>query len=135
MCLAFWSHAQPLFIPNQGQWPQPILAKTPLSYGAVFWEPSGFRMMLLNERVMPEHGHHDEEHTSPNLHEDGPDAFGLLCTYVGAQPQAPLVGIEPMSSTRNYLIGKYASKWATNIPEYQGFKRTDLYPFIDQIWG
>ena len=52
-------------------------------------------MMLLNERVMPEHGHHDEEHTSPNLHEDGPDAFGLLCTYVGAQPQAPLVGIEP----------------------------------------
>jgi gliding motility-associated-like protein len=135
MCLAFWSHAQPLFIPNQGQWPQPILAKTPLSYGAVFWEPSGFRMMLLNERVMPEHGHHDEEHTSPNLHEDGPDAFGLLCTYVGAQPQAPLVGIEPMSSTRNYLIGKDASKWATNIPEYQGFKRTDLYPFIDQIWG
>jgi len=22
MCLAFWSHAQPLFIPNQGQWPK-----------------------------------------------------------------------------------------------------------------
>ena len=60
MCLAFWSHAQPLFVPNLGQWAEPFLAKTPLSYGAVFWEPSGFRMMLLNERVMPEHGHHDE---------------------------------------------------------------------------
>ena len=86
MCLAFLSHAQPLFIPNQGQWPDPFLAKTPLSYGAVFWESTGYRMILLNERVMPEHGHDDH---GPNLHPNGPDAFGLLCTYVGACSWAP----------------------------------------------
>ncbi|HAB36075.1 MAG TPA: hypothetical protein DCE58_05680, partial [Cryomorphaceae bacterium] len=132
MCLAFLSHAQPLFIPNQGQWPDPFLAKTPLSYGAVFWESTGYRMILLNERVMPEHGHDDH---GPNLHPNGPDAFGLLCTYVGAQLEAPLVGIDPTSSPRNYLLGKDASRWITNVPEYQGFKRPNLYPFIDQVWG
>ncbi len=132
--MAFWSQAQPLFIPNLGQWPEPFLAKTPLSYGAVYWEPTGYRMMLLSERVMPEHGHSDESHHQPNLHPDGPDAFGLICTYVGAQAQSPFEGMDATASPRHYLLGNDPSKWVTNVPEYQGFKRPSLYPSIDQYW-
>ena len=134
MCMAFWSQAQPLFVPNLGQWAEPFLAKTPLSYGAVFWEPTGYRMMLLNERVMPEHGHHDEADHAPNLHRDSPDAFGLVCTYVGAQAQSPFEGMDATGSPRHYLLGNSPSKWVTNVPEYQGFKRPNLYPYIDQFW-
>jgi len=135
--MLFWAfsvQAQPLFIPNQGQWSEPFLAKTPLSYGAVFWEATGYRMLLLNERVMPEHGHSDEADHAPNLHPDGPDAFGLLCSYVGASANSPFEGMDPTGSPRNYLIGNDPAKWATNVPEYQGFKRPMLYPSIDQFW-
>ena len=133
--MAFWSQAQPLFIPNLGQWPEPFLAKTPLSYGAVYWESTGYRMMLLNERVMPEHGHSDEADHQANLHPDGPDAFGLVCTYVGAQAQSPFEGMDATASPRHYLLGNDPSKWATNVPEYQGFNRKNLYPFIDLTWA
>ena len=129
---AFSAHAQPLFIPNQGQWPEAFLAKTPLSYGAIFWEATGYRMMLLNERVMPQHGHDDH----PNrTHDAGPDAFGLICTYDGAQPQSPFSGSDSSGSPRHYFLGNDPSRWTTNVPEYHGFTRPNLYPFIDQIWG
>ncbi|MEJ6737835.1 MAG: gliding motility-associated C-terminal domain-containing protein [Cryomorphaceae bacterium] len=130
--LTFTSQAQPLFIPNQGQWAEDFLAKTALSYGAIFWEKQGYRMTLLNERMMPEHGHGD--HT-PNLYPEGPDAFAFFCTYAGANPAPTFEGQRPTASPRHYFIGNNPDNWKSDIAEFQGFKITELYPLIDLTWS
>ena len=130
--LTFTSQAQPLFIPNQGQWAEDFLAKTALSYGAIFWEKQGYRMTLLNERMMPEHGHGD--HT-PNIYPEGPDAFAFFCTYAGANPAPTFEGQRPTASPRHYFIGNNPDNWKSDIAEFQGFKITELYPLIDLTWS
>ncbi len=132
--MAFWSQAQPLFIPNLGQWPEPFLAKTPLSYGAVYWEPTGYRMMLLNERVLPEHGHSDEAHHQPNLTRTAPMPLASSAPMWARKPN-------PLRAWTPRPVPATTCSEMTALPSgspmclnTRGFKRPSLYPSIDQYW-
>ena len=47
-----------------------------------------------------------------------PDSVVLSSTFVGANPQPQVVGLERLAGTSNYFIGSDPSQWHTNIANY-----------------
>ena len=45
---SFCLGAQPLFIPNVGQWKESFVAKMDLRFGAYFYEENGYRAIIYN---------------------------------------------------------------------------------------
>jgi Beta-propeller repeat len=54
--------------------------------------------------------------------------------FIGANPEATPIGLYELPAISNYLIGKDASRWHTNIPQYQKVRYRGLYPGIDLIF-
>lgn len=49
----------------------------------------------------------------------------------GANPNAPVSGINQLPGNSNYLIGSDPARWRTNIPNYGRVQYRDVYPGID----
>ena len=47
-----------------------------------------------------------------------PDSVVLSSTFVGANPQPQVVGLDRLASKSNYVIGNDISKWHTNVANY-----------------
>ncbi len=58
---------------------------------------------------------------------------GLLvrARFVGANPNAEVVGEEMLSHRSNYFYGNDPSKWHTNVPNYSAVTYREIYPGID----
>lgn len=54
--------------------------------------------------------------------------------FAGADPQAEVVGLDPLPGIVNYFIGDGPTKWRTHIPTYQKIGYKDLYPGIDLVY-
>ncbi len=52
----------------------------------------------------------------------------------GATPGARLEPLEKLPGVSNYFLGNDPAKWRTNVPQYAGLKRHDVYPGIDMIF-
>jgi hypothetical protein len=52
----------------------------------------------------------------------------------GANPSAPLAGLERQSGTINYFIGDDPKKWRTDIRSYAKAKYQGIYPGIDLVF-
>ena len=50
LVLAIAAGAQPLVVPNRGQWSGDFSARTDLSDGAVFWRHDGYRINLTHPK-------------------------------------------------------------------------------------
>ncbi|MFM6997996.1 MAG: hypothetical protein ACKOX0_02025, partial [Bacteroidota bacterium] len=130
--LALSAGAQPLVVPNQGQWQGDFRAKTALSDGAVFWHDQGYRIQVVH----PKH----RGGATPNPHypthqwpETWPDAHALFVEFEGAQPQSKSAGSQPTPSPRHYLKGSDPARWVTNVPEFEDWRTADVYPGIDFV--
>ncbi len=72
--------AQPLVVPNLGQWDGAFRAKTALSDGAVFWHDRGYRIQVVH----PKHrgGGTPNPHYPPHQWpESWPDAHALFVDF------------------------------------------------------
>src|SRR6266404_656815 len=58
----------------------------------------------------------------------------LTMTFVGANPQPEVEGVEQLAGTANYFIGNDPSQWRTAVPTYGKVKYRDLYPGVDLIY-
>jgi len=54
--------------------------------------------------------------------------------FIGANPAPTVIGLNELPAISNYLIGKDASQWHTQIPQYQKVQYRGLYPGIDLIF-
>jgi len=53
---------------------------------------------------------------------------------VGANNEAPVMGLEELPGKVNYFIGNNPATWRTNIPTYAKVRYRDVYPDIDLIY-
>jgi len=51
--------------------------------------------------------------------------------FVGANPNAKVIGEEMTSHRTNYFLGNDPSKWHTNVPNYSVVRYRNIYPGID----
>ena len=84
LVLAIAAGAQPLVVPNRGQWSGDFSARTDLSDGAVFWRHDGYRINLTH----PKHrgGSKPSPHfVSTDWPASWPDAYAVFVEFVGAE--------------------------------------------------
>ena len=132
LVLAIAASAQPLVVPNRGQWGGDFSARTDLSDGAVLWRHGGYRINLTH----PKHrgGSKPSPHfASTDWPASWPDAYAVFVEFVGAQQSAKVVGSDPSPSPRNYLLGSDPSTWQSNVPEYRDWRVAEVYPSIDYV--
>jgi hypothetical protein len=54
--------------------------------------------------------------------------------WVGANRTPQVLGLDPLTAKSNYLIGKDAKNWHTNIPTYAKVQYSSVYPGIDLVY-
>ena len=62
------------------------------------------------------------------------DTAILHMKLVGANPSAPITGLDELPGKSNYFIGNEPSKWRTNVPNYAKVKYKDVYPGVDLVY-
>jgi VCBS repeat-containing protein len=55
--------------------------------------------------------------------------------FLASNPDAAIVGIEPLPGYANFFTGTDASSWLTDIPTYRSIVYRDLYPGIDLVYS
>ena len=58
----------------------------------------------------------------------------LRFKLAGANPAAAVEGVDEVPGKSNYFIGKDASRWRSNIPNYSRVQYRDVYPGVDLIY-
>ena len=53
---------------------------------------------------------------------------------LGANPEAPVKGLEELPGKSNYFLGNDPQKWRTNVPHYAQVEYQDVYPGIDLVY-
>ena len=53
---------------------------------------------------------------------------------VGSNPAAKVSGVDRLSSTSNYFVGKDQSKWRKNVANYGRVKYESIYPGVDLVY-
>lgn len=48
--------------------------------------------------------------------------------------KAPAEGLDPLTQRTNYLLGRDASKWITNVPNFRRVRYANVYPGIDVVY-
>lgn len=123
---SFCLEAQPLFIPNIGQWEEPFIAKMDLRFGAFFYENNGYRSIVYNPEELPDHHNHSPEKSVSQV-----QAHSFSCKYIGANENSTFQGFRESGATRNYFLGSNPKRWKTKVPEYSGFRLRSIYDNID----
>src|SRR5438093_415074 len=58
----------------------------------------------------------------------------LRMTFVGASPQAQIMGQREVAGKVNYFLGNDPAKWRTNVPTYAAVRYEELYQGIDLVY-
>jgi hypothetical protein len=58
----------------------------------------------------------------------------LRLGLVGGDPTAPAMGLDPLITKSNYLMGSDPRGWITNVPNFGKVEYQDVYPGIDLLY-
>ena len=120
--------AQPVVVPNRGQWEGDFWAKVEVNGGGVFFRPDGYRVVLPEPQ---EQAHQSSGGgLSQTNHRLPKRTVAYFVTFIGSSKNSRCEPRIPLGPVRNYFKGKDSSRWVSNVPEYKGFLHKDLYPKI-----
>jgi gliding motility-associated-like protein len=114
------------FVPNQNQWARPVLFAADVPAGQLFLERNRLLVARYDARQV-DHLHHDR----PASRTARVKAHAYAVNFVGANPQATARGEQATGAVTNYFLGNDSSRWATNVPSYEGVRYRQLYPGTD----
>lgn len=139
LCLPFLVRAQQgnhvVFEANKNQWPSQVQYMADVHGGRVFFENNRFTVAL--------HSLEDLDKAHENSHRDKTDMRNAVIrshayhlAFAGANMNPTIVGEQRQMAYRNYFIGNDSSKWASNVPLYNGITYNNLYDGIDlRVYG
>jgi hypothetical protein len=82
--------------------------------------------------VIPDNQTDDPSPLASN-HEPGTPRV-LRLHLLGANPAAPLSGLNELPGTANYFVGKDPAKWRTHVPTFAKVTQSQVYPGIDLVY-
>lgn len=144
-----------LFVENTGQWPAAARFQawgSPAGTGATWLTDDAIWITVVSAQL--DKGQEDKETSlrcgaslvslsfregsqSPCL-PDSPDpqsGVHLKLTFPGANPDARIEPLHPLTTTVSYFVGNDPEKWHPAVPVFAGVRYADLYPGIDLVFG
>lgn len=122
-----------LFVENEGQWEEDFAYKLRLSSGSMFFENTGYTMLLIDPETVG-HSHDDDSHS--HAEENIIKKQAIKLDFLNANPFPAISGNVKTPFYYNYLIGNDRSKWKSDVGVYRKIVYTDIYPGIDiQYYG
>jgi uncharacterized protein YneR len=58
----------------------------------------------------------------------------LRMQLLGANPAAPMRGLDELPGTVNYFVGRDPTKWQTHVPTFAKVKQAQVYPGVDLVY-
>ncbi|MCS7227071.1 MAG: SBBP repeat-containing protein, partial [Gloeomargarita sp. SKYB31] len=109
-----------MFIENVGQYEPAVRFYAPGGGGAMWLTGEGLWVTIVE--TAPAAGAGSEESRR---------GVSVRLSFVGANPNAELVGVGRLETVVNYLIGDDPAQFRRGVPAYAGVRYRDLYPGID----
>ena len=104
-----FSRSGPVFVANQGQWPENILFRGSTA-GLVLWFEAD-KVTYISER---------DSGQSP-----------ITAAFVNCGPDVAVRGSDTLDANNNFFIGNNPDKWRTDIPGFGEVVYENIYPGID----
>jgi len=121
------------FTENLGQWNEKVLFKAE-SGGVTFWY-CGDEVVYVFTRDTDELIEDDMTMAELPGKSDKPrhkkEQLVMKAQFLGANPDAEIIGADRLSHNNNYFIGNNSSEWRTDVPNYESIIYRDIYPGID----
>lgn len=114
------------FVPNQRQWARPVLFAADVPAGQLFLEKGRLLVARYDARQV-DHLHHDRAAARTARVK----AHAYAVSFVGANPNAEARGEQATGVATNFFLGNDSTRWATNVPSYEGVRYRQLYPGTD----
>jgi hypothetical protein len=122
-----------VFVPNPGIGDAAILFRTVGAPGALFFEK---QQVVFQPPFCPEAPRwfgRLMEATPPGPAQTAPPSFVRL-HFVGANPNAQVIGQGPLPGIVNYYLGDDPAGWRTDVPTFGRLTYEKLYPGIDLVY-
>ncbi len=118
------------YIANQGQWNSNILFESHVENGSVYLEKNclTFAQYSPTDLEKRDELYHTGTKEWKNLTVNG---HAWKMNFVGANPNALVLGKDKRPEYHNYFIGNNQSKWQGNVGVYNAAEYQNLYPGID----
>jgi hypothetical protein len=126
------------FTENHGQWDEKALFKAEAG-GVTFWyckDEVIYQFTRDTDELLK-----DDNYDDSNLIKGMPEKFNkplfkkesmvLRTQFVGANPDAEIIGENCLPYKNNYFLGNTPAKWATDVPNYSAIIYKDIWPGID----
>lgn len=123
-----WAHEKERFyrfIPNLGQWEEPITHRAKINNGMLFLEKDRFTFHFSDNSVMSE-AHHNG--TSPNGKALRSHAYQVKFIQSNTQN---IIQQTPSSDYTNFYLGNDPKRWVSGIYAYEKIEYQEIYPGIN----
>ena len=117
------------FVQNLGQWEAPVLFKSTIHGGALFFEHNSFVVTQLDPNQLA--AFYEAKHSGTPYPSSFLDASAYRVTFLNALNETKVTGIQPFNHYYNYYLGRDARKWASHVSIYHHLAYNQLYPDID----
>lgn len=133
------------FVENKGQWNKAVNFQGAMNGGALFLQPTGYKVLLQNgndlEQIAEYYGGHTviKDSTTNNKNQNNNSANNKLLLhshayevkFLGALANARIQPEKPENTFNNYYIGKDPSKWAEHCNIFNAVTYKNIYPNTD----
>ncbi|MBK7142433.1 MAG: SBBP repeat-containing protein [bacterium] len=133
------------FTKNMGQWPDSILFRADAGGATMWFTKDGIYYQFSRHIPLPQSSEGAlaaglgprQIDPADQLHQerDSVESIMLKAQFVGASPDAQVVGLDELEYKCNYFIGDERSNWHTDVPNFSGITYQQLYPGVDASFG
>ncbi|MEE8575799.1 MAG: hypothetical protein V3T31_00960, partial [candidate division Zixibacteria bacterium] len=122
---------------NVGQFDESVLYQVELGDAAIYFHPDGITHVFLEQSDQLTESYdipdlEDIDLLDPNYAPRPKIKVTTARTrFVGANPEASVIGQERQRHFKNYFIGDDQSKWRQSVPTYNAILYQEIYPAVD----
>lgn len=121
------------YVANEGQWPSQVRFKASFPTSAMFLEGGGVTWSHLQADA-PDLVHEYIQWPLERQRTFSLRGHSWRMRFIDADPTALVRGEQQRTEYHNYFIGPDRSRWAGNVPVFEGVYYQDLWPGIDLRW-
>ncbi len=119
------------FTENRGQWDEQVQFRANAG-GATMWFTHDGALYQFTRMIHGDDTGSDDPTDLFRDHEpDSVESISIRASFVGANPNPEMVGVEMMEYKCNYFIGNDPEEWHTDVPNYKAIVYEEVYSGID----
>ena len=123
------------FTENQGQWDEKVKFRANAGGATMWFSPDGAYYQFNRTVKSKSISIVDKRYGLPDdMLDREPDSIEIMmikATFVGANANPVMIGLDMMEYKCNYFIGNDQSKWHTDVPNYTAVMYEEIYDGID----